>query len=240
MGGGHPYAIMTYRDDLSSSRLFASSAMLMMDYADLPAGFTPDLRSEDQPVHGNVIWTAARLLHDDYLLAHTTDRAERIALLVEGLRYLVRAFHGYAVAVDLERRIAASIREGKPLSGEAISAQNLALLRAYMADGRGGPAVTEEFAPEWITQSNLFYGHAHPVFLLCAVGAAALVEKIQAGDRKTIEGLSRGLGASQGSLYSQDLMLAMDVDLADSGVRQAIFRRMERKLGDLERELGQL
>jgi oligoendopeptidase F len=240
VGGGHPYAIMTYLDDLGSSRVFASSAMLLMDYADLPPGFVPDLRSEDQPVHGNVIWTAARLLHDEVLLRKIADRKERAALRVAGVQYLWRAFQTYAIATDLERSIAVAIQSGKPMTGEEISRTQLALARAYAGSKDGGVAVEESFAQEWITQDNLFYGGAHAVFAVCAVGAAALVEKLRAGDGRAVAGLSRGLSRAR-SLYSHDLLLDMGIDLTDRSSQQAIFRRMSAEMEAAERELdGQL
>jgi oligoendopeptidase F len=230
VGGGHPYALLTYTDDLASSRLFAGGAMLMMDYADLPAGFTPDLRSEDQPIHGNTIWSTARLLHDDHLLSKISDRRERIALLVDHLRFLWRAFQANLLLVEVEHKIAERIKAAQPVTGEGISALFLEQAKAMVGNVAIEPL-------EWIIHPNGgLFARNHPVFVLSAAAAAALAERVAAGDARAIAGLGAGLSQAK-SLFSYKLLKAMNVDLLDSWVQEAVFRRMSARLDLLEKAL---
>jgi len=87
-----------------------------------------------------------------------------------------------------------------------------------------------------MTQDNLFYGGAHPVFALCAVGAGALAEKLRAGDEQAVAGPGHGLSRAH-SLYSHDLLIDMGIDLTDRRTQQAIYRRMSAEMDEAEREL---
>ncbi len=238
VGGGHPYTLLTYRDDLNSSRAFANAATLMMTYADIPPEAFPDRREEDPPIHGNVIWYVGGLLHDDYLLTRLTDRNDRLALLVEHIQTQVRLAYQYAALAELEEQILGAIEAGRPLTGEEISQAYLTILRRNLGHGQGGVTVEDAFAAQWMTDASAFFFGPFPaVFLSAGAGAALLTEKLQAEDSAAVAAMRNAMGRGDAD-YSHELLLKAGVDLRTDAPYAALIRRINRKLDQLEQELG--
>ena len=232
VGGGHPYTILTYNDDLASAQLFAQSAMAMMWYADIPDELSPERREEDPAVQGNGMWYASRLLFDDELLRRTTDPEQRIALLRDQLFLLWRNYALLAVTAELEQRL---VESREPLTGSQISAAYLALLRSYFQNPADKVAVDDSYATHWITNDQMFYSHTNVVFPVALATGAYWAERIAARDPRAIAGLRETLTA-QGSQYSHDLLLNAGIDVTSKALYEAMFRRIERLLALLEQE----
>ena len=227
VGGGNPYAIMTYGGDLASSALFSSVSALMMWYADIPDSLAPDRREEDPPVHGNAIWYMGRMLHNDHLLAQTRDPKQRKAILLEDLWLLQRGCFLNIVTTELQKLVNVSVAGGSPMTGAQISAAWLRLLREFY----NGVEVEDYFATQWMTQAQGFYNETLTVFALAMSAAAALAESVQNRKPGTLAGLQ--LNDVEGSRFSHPLLKAAGVDLSAADAHDALFRRLAKRLDQL-------
>lgn len=235
VGGGHPYGLMTFNCNLASSRTLAALGGLLMWYADIPPALAPDRREEDPAVHGNAIWYLLQNLHDDELMRRTTKPRERVAILVDGIYRLRNNFYNYAVTTELEQRVLAAQERGEPLTGAQVSAQNLALLREYFGDS----AVDDRYGIYWATYPQLFYSHTQVVFGVAAAAGALWAERVTQGDARAIAAV-RLTQTAKGSQYSADLLQAAGIDVATPAPYEAVVRRLEAKLDELECELDRI
>jgi len=237
VGGGHPYSLITYTNDHIGSLRFAQAAMLMMWLADIPSIHTPDRREEDPPIHANAVWYVGRMLHDDELLKRTTDRDQRIAMLVDHLYFLWGNYFQNAATAQLERDIADGQTRGNPLTGAQMSARHLQHLRSFYGHDAGGAQIPDIYATQWMTHWPLFYSHTQIVWTIAIAEAALWAERIKVGDPQAIEGMRLTI-TPEGSQYSGDLMRAIGIDPGGREMHEALIRRFNATLDRLENELA--
>jgi oligoendopeptidase F len=234
VGGGHPYTVLNYNNDLAGAQVLAHSAMPMMWYADIPDEVSPDRREEDPAVHGNALWYASRLLFDDQLLSTTSDREQRIALLRDQLFLLWRNYALLAITAELEQRI---VESKEPLTGSQISAAYLELIRSYFQNPADAVTIDGAYAAHWMTNDQMFYSHTQVVFPVALAAGAYWVERIAARDPRAVAGVRRTMTAN-GSQYSHDLLLDAGIDVTRRDLYDAMFRRIDQLLDRLDQEVA--
>jgi oligoendopeptidase F len=237
VGGGHPYTVLTLDGGLSGSKTFAGAASLMMFYASLPPEKTPERRDEDWPVYGNAVWLLGQMLHDQYLLEHAKDRSQRIAILYDDIFRLWSSSFQLASMVDLEENVYASIDQGRPLSGSQIATAYASILRDYYPAREGGIPLEDGDGYQALVLGNTYYGQVLAEWAIAMASAAAMAERLEANDPETIAALAHPM-ARPGSFTSYDLLRDAGVDLATGAPYEALYRRMNRLMDALERELA--
>jgi oligoendopeptidase F len=233
VGGAERYGLMTYLGDVRSSSSLAGLIAAMMKDAGLPRDRAPDTSDDQgQAIYGNSLVFAGRILHDDYLTDHAAGREERMAFLVRALDDLRAMVFDKARLLQFELEVRRLIAAGNWPSGAQLSALHLSLLRQWY-----GPSVVDgAFAPTWALESLAFESDEDQNFPLAFSAAATLVERVRAGDARARAGFSQLFGRTDSDL-SYDLLRAAGVDLATRDPYNALIRRMEGLLDDLERQL---
>jgi len=235
-GGARPFGLMTFRDDLASSRALAGLATLMVTFAAVPPERSFDRWEEDTGVFSNGILEAGRFLHDDYVIDHADGRTERIAALVNAVDSLGGAFFRYAMASEFESAVQEAVLRGEAPSGRQLTETYLSLLRKYYGHETGVIDVDEIFGREWITNRVSFISFEMLNFPLAAAAAASLVEKARAADGSARSAFLHALGRGEIDL-SSELLKNAGVDLATAGPYEAVGRRMNGLIARLERQL---
>jgi oligoendopeptidase F len=219
---------------MDGARSVAALAGLTMFYADLPAGKAPVRREDDFPIYGNAIWFASSLLQVDYLYAHARTRDERVALLAADLRRLWSVYFAGVVITDFEDRLESAVAAGEAPTGAQVSALYRDVLRDYYAGS--GIAFTPADGEEWMSLPNLFYGHVWDEWAFAMAGAAAMVERVEAGDQATIAAIVAPMGRPD-SYSSYDMLRDARADPTEPAMYQAVVRRMNADMDRIEREL---
>ena len=235
VGGGHPYGVMSYDGTLRDAQTLAAISAITMFYAHLPAAKTPERREEDFPVYGNAVWWSGSLMATDYLIAHASNRDERIALLAGDLRRLWNAFFVGAIDADFEDRVNRAIVDNHTPTGAEFSQLYLTTLREYYR-GDGAAAVEDLSGGEWMTFANEYYGHVFAEWSFAIAGASTIAEGARAGDTKVIRAVASPLHNTD-SYTSYDLMRDVGADPGAATTYDAVMRRMARDLDALDREL---
>ena len=236
VGGGHPYGIMSYDGTLRDAQTLAAISAVTMFYAHLPAAKSPERREEDFPIYGNAVWWSGSLMATDFLIAHASNRDERMALLAGDLRRLWNAFFVGAIDADFEDRVNRVIVDNHAPTGAEFSQLYLATLRDYYR-GDGAAAVDDLSGGEWMTLANEYYGHVFAEWSFAIAGAATIAERARAGDMETIRAIAFPLHHAD-SYTSYDLMRDIGADPVAATTYDAVMRRMARDIDALERELS--
>jgi oligoendopeptidase F len=198
--------------------------------ATMPANRPTDQR-EDPGVYGNAILRAGRMLHNDYMVAHASTSQARTAYLIFGLDALATTFEDALraeFAWEAERRIAAGVTP----TGDELSSRYGALLREYYG-GEDGYRVPGYAQLAWMSEPYLFYGYINQHFPPATAAASLLIERLRKGDapaRRAFDGVRGRLDSD----FSYDLLAACNIDLASAAPYQALFRRMDHLMTELE------
>lgn len=234
-GGGDPYTVLTFDGELPGAKVLAEAAATIMFYADVPAAKAPELRESDWPIYGNALWFLGQMRFDDELLRRAAP-ADRVAILYDNCHRLWARFFQYAIFLDLEREIYASIDRGEPPSGAQITDRYLALLREYLPPTGVLPRIADDFGAIALLESNAYYGEALPEWAFAMASAAAMSDLVDAGNAATLEAIRHPMGKPD-SFTSYDLLRDAGVDLATAQPYELLARRFARLLDALEREL---
>jgi oligoendopeptidase F len=234
VGGGDPYTVLSFNGDLASGKTLAEAAALIMFYTDIPPAKTPEERESDWPIYGNAIWFLGQIRLDDEMRRHAVSKAERIAILYDDCRRLWSHFFAYAIYVELEHEIYASIESSKPMSGSQIAARYISLLReSFSPDVL---KIDDEFGARVLLDGNAYYGEVLAEWAFARVGAEVVSERVDAGDAAALEALRHPLGKPD-SFTSYELLRDAGVDLATPQPYEVVARRFGRLLDTIDREL---
>jgi oligoendopeptidase F len=233
--GGHPYGILNYLDDFASARTLSAIGALTMFYSDIPNDKLPTAREDDFPVYGNAVWNLAPLLYADYLLAHTENRADRVAILMADLRRLYVRFVRNLIVTDFVSRVEAAVAGGHPPAGSQISELYRAALQDYN-DESAAPSSPED-GEEWMSIGQLFYrGHVLDEFAFSIAASVGMHERVSARDPGVIKAIVHPLYRTN-SYSDYDLMLDAGADPSKKSTYEAVFHRMNSDMDQLERAL---
>jgi oligoendopeptidase F len=235
--GSDPYTVINFDGSLRGTKTLAAAAALIMFYASIPTEKAPEQREADYPVYGNAIWFLGQMLYGDYQLAHTTDKAERIAILYDDCRRSWDNYFPYAIFVELEEEIYAGIETSRPLSGAAIASSYRKLLREYYGDNKETVRVDDSFGELALVEGNTYYGEVLAEWAFAMASAAAIAERVEAGDAKSIAALKNPM-SRPGSFTSEDLLIDAGVDIYSPQPYEALVRRLDRAVEALDKELA--
>jgi oligoendopeptidase F len=235
VGGSFPYFVMSYESDYDSSRRFAGGVTLMMTDADLPRNYTAETW-DDPGIYGNAPIYVGEMLHDDYLEAHTANRGERIAYLINALDLYWAQYFQWTLQAELDEKVQELIIEGKTPGGAQISQMYLQLLHDYF--GRSPDVVDNVYAAEWMTHRVPFGSYEHQFWPPAIAAAARIMEGLRAGDDNARKAVDEIWGRSDYDRTYQ-MLQQVGIDMATTEPYQALINRMNRQLDELEHLLDQ-
>jgi oligoendopeptidase F len=235
VGGSSPYFVMSYTSDYLSSRAFVGGVTLMMTDADMPPEYTAETW-DDPDIYGNAPIYVGNMLHDDYLAAHAANRWERIAYLVNALDLYWAQYFQWTLQAELDEKVQALIIDGKTPTGAQISQIYLQLLHDYF--GQSPDVVDNVYAAEWMTHRVPFASYEHLAWPPAIAAAARIMEGLRAGDENARKAVDEIWGRSDYDRTYQ-MLQQVGIDMAKPEPYQALIRRMNRQLDELEYLLDQ-
>jgi oligoendopeptidase F len=236
VGGIAPYFVMSYRPDYHSSKDFAGGVTLMMSDADIPRDSVPE-NWDDSGIYANGVIYVGEMLHDDYRAAHAANRQEKIAFLVNALDFDLAQYFQYVVWAELDEKVQQLIIEGKPPAGVQVSQIYLDLLRQYYGHDRP-QAVEDVFSTEWMTNIYPFNSYEYQFWPPGLAMAAQVVEEMLAGGDSGRRVIDELLGRSDYD-RTYPMLKEVGIDITKPEPYQALIRRMNRQLDELEAQLDQ-
>src|SRR5262249_55095436 len=95
------------------------------------------------------------------------------------------------------------------------------------------PKIDERDGRRWMTLELSFYNHVQATWAFAMASAVAMVDRVEAGDRTTIDALNHPM-ARPNSYLSYDLLRDTGTDPVKPEMYQALMRRMSRDMDIIE------
>jgi len=208
--------------------------MLMMSDADIPRDQVPE-NWDDAGIYANGVIYVGEMLRDDYRAAHTANRQEKIAFLVNALDFDLAQYFQYVVWAELDEKVQQLIIEGKTPTGAQISQIYLDLSLQYY--GHDQPqAVEDVFSTEWTTIIYPFNSYEYQFWPPGLAMAAQVVEGMRAGNDIGLKVVDELLGRSDFD-RTYPMLKEVGIDMTKPEPYQALIRRTNRQLDELEAQL---
>lgn len=172
------------------------------------------------------------LLQED-LFRRAVTRDEKVFLLANWLDGIRATLFRQTFFAEFELEIHERAERGEALTGEALSARYLELLRTYQGHEEGVTDVEDRYAIEWACVPHFYYDFYVFQYATGIVAATSLADDVLAGRDGAAERYLEFL-SSGGSDDPLELLRRAGVDLESPDPYAATFRAMEERLDALE------
>jgi oligoendopeptidase F len=179
--------------------------------------------------------TLSEALLLEYMLARSTDPAERIVLLQHAIDNITGTFYTQVMFADYELRAHRLAEQDRPITSEILTEMYTTLLRDYYGDAVDHnplTGITWARIPHFFNSPYYVYQYA-----TCFASAARLSLEIKQG---SADATSRFLELlrSGGSNYPMEQLKKAGVDLSQPDTVRAVLDQLDDLVGRLERELA--
>ncbi|HEY2433914.1 MAG TPA: oligoendopeptidase F [Vicinamibacterales bacterium] len=203
------------------------------------------LSNKTQPFHlanypifvAEVASTFNEALLNDYMLRTIKDPETRLSLLGNYLENAKGTVFRQTQFAEFELRIHEMAEKGEPLTGDALDALYLQIVRKYYGHDKGICIVDDEVRHEWAFIPHFYLDFYVFQYATSFTASAALSEKVLEGDagatRRYLNFLSAG-----GSKYPIDLLKDAGVDMTTGEPLALTLQKVNRVMDEMERILA--
>ena len=238
--GSHPYILMNYNDTLDAVFTLAHELGHSM-HTVLSHAAQPFVYANYTIFVAEVPSTLSEALFLDFMLSRTSDERERILLLQHAIDDIVGTFYTQVLFADYELQAHRLVEQGKPVTADVLSQIYSDLLHAYHGD-----AVQYE-ALAYVTWARIPHFFQTPYYVYqyatCYASTAQLISEIRSGtdaSRRTAVERYLALLRSGGSDYPMVQLQRAGVDLREPAPVRAVVEQLDRRVSQLEEEIGRL
>jgi oligoendopeptidase F len=238
--GTHPYMLLNYTDTLDDVFTLAHEMGHSM-HTILSHEHQPFVYSGYTIFVAEVPSTLSEALLLEYMLARSTDPAERIVLLQHAIDNITGTFFTQVLFADYELRAHRLAEEDRPMTSEILTDLYTTLLKDYYGDALDlNPLTGMTWAriPHFFNSPYYVYQYA-----TCFASAARIAKEIMHGsevERANARQRYLALLSSGGSDYSMELLKTAGVDLAQPDTVRAVIEQLDDLVTRLEKELAAL
>lgn len=228
----HPYVLLNHNDDYESLSTLAH---------EWGHGMHSVLANRSQPAPlahysiftAEIASTCNEALLLDHMLKIARDDDERLFYLGSALEGLRGTFFRQAMFAEFELRIHEEVEKGNALSGEALTRIYGDILRRHHGDAEGVLKIDDLVTVEWAYIPH-FYRNFYVFQYATSIAASQLfAERILAQEPGAVE-TYLGLLKAGGSDHPYELVKKAGVDLATPAPYEALVRRMNSIMDQIE------
>jgi oligoendopeptidase F len=237
--GTHPYMLLNYTDTLDDVFTLAHEMGHSM-HTILSHAHQPFVYSSYTIFVAEVPSTLSEALLLEYMLARSTDPAERIVLLQHAIDNITGTFFTQVLFADYELRAHRLAEEDRPMTSEILTEMYVSLLKDYYGDALDmNPltGITWARIPHFFNSPYYVYQYA-----TCFASAARIAREIMHGSEASRAGARERylqLLSAGGSDYPMELLKKAGVDLAQPDTVRAVIEQLDDLVTRLEKELGE-
>jgi oligoendopeptidase F len=235
--GTHPYMLMNYNDTLDDVFTMAHEMGHSM-HTILSHETQPFVYSNYTIFVAEVPSTLSEALLLEYLLARSTDPAERIVLLQHAIDNIAGTFYTQVMFADYELRAHRLTERDQPITSDILTGIYRSLLTDYYGDAvdiNDLTGITWSRIPHFYNSPYYVYQYA-----TCFASAARLAQEIMQGPeaaRRDARDRFLDLLRSGGSDYPMAQLKRAGVDLSEPDTVRAVVNQLDDLVTRLEREL---
>jgi oligoendopeptidase F len=238
--GTHPYMLLNYTDTLDDMFTLAHEMGHSM-HTILSHEAQPFVYSSYTIFVAEVPSTLSEALLLDYLLARSTDPAERVVLLQHAIDNIAGTFYTQVLFADYELRAHRLAERDQPITAEILTETYRSLLADYYGDSldlNEQTGITWSRIPHFFNSPYYVYQYA-----TCFASAARLAQQIMHGpeaSRHDARDRFLTLLRSGGNDYPMEQLKKAGVDLSQPDTVLAIVNQLDDLVTRLENELAAL
>ena len=228
----HPFVLMNYNSDYESVSTLAHEWGHAM-HSWLANRSQPFITAEYPIFTAEIASTTNEGLLLDHMLKNAKNDDERLLYLGSALENYRGTYFRQAMFADFERTVHAKVDKGESLTGEQLSKMYLELLRRYHGEKEGVMKIDDLYGIEWAYIPH-FYNRFYVFQYATSIAAGSMFsDEILQGKPGATERYLNILRAG-GSAYPYELVKQAGVDLAQPAPYQAVFKRMNRIMDEME------
>lgn len=169
----------------------------------------------------------------EYMLQRITDPVVRLSLLGNYLENIKATVFRQTQFAEFELRMHEMALRGEALTGDSLSGLYLGITRKYYGHAQRVCVVDDYVAHEWSYIPHFYNEFYVFQYATSYTASAALVEKLDAGEKGAKERYLAFLGAG-GSKYPIDLLRDAGVDMTTDEPLELTMAKMNRVMDDVE------
>ena len=231
----HPYVLMNYNDD------YESVSTLAHEWGHAMHSYLAN-KNQPYPTAGYSIFTAeiastfneALLL--ELMLKKAADDEERLYYLGSALENLRTTFFRQTMFAEFELAIHDRAETGEALTGPKFTEIYGDLLRRYHGHDEGVMNIDNLYTVEWAYIPHFYYNFYVYQYATSLAASSLFAEAVLQGRPGAVENYMKLLKAG-GSDYPYDLLKRAGVDMATAAPYQAVFKRMNAIMDQIEEVL---
>jgi oligoendopeptidase F len=228
----HPFLLINYTDNYESVSTIAHEwGHAMHTY--FSSRHQPFATSEYATFVAEIASTLNEALLLDYALKSAKTDDERLLYLGSALEGLRGTFFRQAMFAEFEQRVHDAGDRGQPLTGAQLTNLYGEILKRYHGDAQGVVKIDDLYTIEWAYIPH-FYNSFYVFQYATSIAASSLLaDDILAGKPGARERYLK-LISSGAADYPYELVKAAGVDLATRAPYDAVARRMNRIMDEIE------
>ena len=232
----HPYVLLNFDNTLESVSTFVHEWGHAM-HSLIANQSQPFTKADYATFIAEIASTANEVLLFDYLRKHAANDQERLYYLFKELSQIRGTFFRQTQFAEFELAIHTLIESGGALSGDKLNKIYGDILKRYYGHDKGVMDIDDLYAVEWAYIPH-FYRNFYVYQYATSISAAYfLTDKILDGSPEAQQNFL-GILQAGGSDYPYKILMNAGVDMASSEVYEAVIRRMDMLMDEVEIILG--
>ncbi len=233
----HPYLLLNHNNNFDGLSTFAHEWGHAMHT--LHARETQPFETADYATFtAEIPSTSLELILQQYMAEHATTTDEKLFYLGYGLENLRGTFFRQTMFAEFELSLYEAVERGEALSGERISEMYGEILRRYHGHDEGVVIIDDLYTNEWMFVPHFYYNMYVFQYATSLTAGTALYAKIAEEGQAGVDNF-RNLLRAGGSDYPYNILKNAGVDLATPEPYQAVVRRMNAIMDEMERLLDE-
>lgn len=228
----HPYLLLNHNDDYESLSTLAHEWGHAM-HSLYAQESQPYEQSGYSTFIAEIPSTSLELILQDYMTKQTEDINEKIFYLGSALEAMRGTFFRQTMFAEFELALYEAAERGEALTGKKMSQMYGDILKRYHGHDQGVVVIDELYTNEWMFIPHFYYNMYVFQYATSKTAGTALYEKILMDGDKGVENY-KDLLRSGSSDYPYNLLLEAGVDLATPAPYQAIVRKMNSTMDEIE------
>jgi oligoendopeptidase F len=233
----HPYLLLNHNDTYSSLSTFAHEWGHAMHSL---------YSKQEQPFEtanyatfiAEIPSTSLELILQDYMSNNAKTIDEKLFYLGHGLEGMRGTFFRQTMFAEFELALYEAAERGEALSGDRITEMYGEILRRYHGHDEGVVVIDDLYTNEWMFIPHFYYNMYVFQYATSQTAGTALYEKIISEGEAGVENYKNLLRAG-GSDYPYKLLVNAGVDLATPEPYEAIVKKMNAVMDEMERLLDE-